>query len=174
MQTPAPGSVSTAPDPVRQQLDELDAFLQRMLGLPVQPSSAAETPGARSFPPAVVLSEEAGRSSPDDFRVPDTALPVAGVITADPVLPEALRDPGVEMERFPFERRTTYATRLVTANWLWPLVGINKAYDVPTYLLGPAGRWLRESGRSTVGWLGLGLIALAAAWVAFDWLSWKW
>ena len=59
--------------------------------------------------------------------------------------------------------------------WLAPVVWANRAFDRSTYLLGPAGRWLRgPSGRSVVGWAGVGFLAAALGWALLDWLRWNW
>jgi len=58
---------------------------------------------------------------------------------------------------------------------LKPLLWINQVFDVGTWLLGPLGRWLRGTrGRFFLGWIGLGLLAAAAAWAVLGWTGWIW
>jgi hypothetical protein len=59
--------------------------------------------------------------------------------------------------------------------WLRPVLWINQAFDGCTALLGGPGRWLRgASGRSLVGWIGLGLLGGAAAWLVAYGFGWTW
>jgi hypothetical protein len=51
------------------------------------------------------------------------------------------------------------------------LLGINRSFDRGTMFLGPFGRWLRSgSGRSALGWTGLGLLGAALVWAALRFL----
>jgi hypothetical protein len=61
MPTPEKSQVSLAGDPTRQQLDELDALMQRMLALPVNPpdEAGASGPGRSETPVAQVPSQPA-------------------------------------------------------------------------------------------------------------------
>jgi hypothetical protein len=53
--------------------------------------------------------------------------------------------------------------------WHWPLVCANELFDLATVPLGGLGRWLREPrGRTWLGWIGLGLLVAAVAWLVFE------
>ena len=57
----------------------------------------------------------------------------------------------------------------------YPLLGINLVFDGLSWLLGPAGRWLRRpGGRAVLGGLGLLLLAAAVARGVLDWMGWTW
>ena len=56
---------------------------------------------------------------------------------------------------------------------LWPLLGVNAAFDACLVPFGPAGRWLRgRTGRTVLGAVGLLALAAAAALAAADWFGW--
>jgi len=69
-----------------------------------------------------------------------------------------------------------YPRRRSLFGWcLQPLVWINVGYDRSTGWLGVPGRWLRSNGgRMMLGYVGLGMLCLAAAWLLRDWLGWSW
>jgi hypothetical protein len=155
----------------RQQLDELDALLQRMLELPAH--SAEE----------------------NAFPNPATAGQTLGVLEEDPV---AVEPPSISLANSPFILRNHSAlpllpapeTREVTAEWrdslreaispepalwLWPLVWGNQVFDHCAGRLGRAGRWLqRPAGRALLGWTGLVCLAAAVALLVYDWIRWNW
>jgi hypothetical protein len=57
--------------------------------------------------------------------------------------------------------------------WLRPILWSNWVFDGVTRWLGPPGRWLRSpAGRSVMGWIGLGLLAGAAAWLLAFGFGW--
>jgi len=57
---------------------------------------------------------------------------------------------------------------------LWPLIALNAVFNIATYLLGPLGTWLRGSGRTLMGWLGVGMILAAGTWAAGEWCGYDW
>lgn len=55
---------------------------------------------------------------------------------------------------------------------LRPLLWTNRFFDRASYLLGPAGRWLRgDLGRTVLGWCGLAMTAGAVGWGLFKLLG---
>src|SRR5437868_15021985 len=64
---PAP---EAAKNPTRQQLDELDALLQRMLDLPVNKLEIAEADRTETPPPVSYRAEEAGASAAQEAPAP--------------------------------------------------------------------------------------------------------
>ena len=186
--------MAIAPSPnelTRQQLDELDALLQRMLSLPLNPpDTAAPKPPE---PPPPVLPAFA-----PNWRVDPPAAPAPHLrLTADPL---PLPDPIPAPERAPLRVAATpqpegaaptppepvrvVAPRLADAPppkpaqpptttapptpWaLAPLVAVNRLTDRVLSILGPVGRVLRSGfGRTLFGVAGLALIAYTAAHVA--------
>jgi hypothetical protein len=95
-------------NPTRQQLDELDALLQRMLELPVHPlekseQAKTEEPAEAPPPPAAIQGERqasAGRSirhqpadagrSPNVYRLPIDALPPVSYTVVETASPRPL------------------------------------------------------------------------------------
>jgi hypothetical protein len=57
---------------------------------------------------------------------------------------------------------------------LWPLIALNVTFNIATYLLGPLGTWLRGSGRTLMGWLGIGMIVAAGVWAAGERFGYDW
>jgi hypothetical protein len=79
--------MATAPSPndlTRQQLDELDALLQRMLSVPLAP---ADTPMPAGIPPARNGDSAGGPPLPPSWRV-DPPAPAAGASLPHIALPE--------------------------------------------------------------------------------------
>jgi hypothetical protein len=62
----------------------------------------------------------------------------------------------------------------IPARW-WPLLIVNAVFDLCTFPLGRAGRWLRSpAGRTFLGLSGLALLAAAAVCAALGWSGWSW
>ena len=58
---------------------------------------------------------------------------------------------------------------------LWPLLVVNGCFDLPTYLMGPIGRWLRSAeGGKWLAFLGLMGMVAAAILVLLDGIGWNW
>lgn len=89
-------------NPTRQQLDELDALLQRMLDLPVQPHDKSEQakpeePAEEPPPPPPKVEEEkrheekeAPVPSPSTFRLPPAAVPPVSYMFVETASPRPL------------------------------------------------------------------------------------
>jgi len=207
-------------------LDELDALMQRMLALPVDPpedlaNPPRQGPAVESVAEGMIAPAEAAPSA--DVPAPASA-PEPGSSgqaeqatveedaakneVADPSPTAALvpvSSPRERMESWGYSSRSPSATvsnpfagldpprtdevksapsRVATKEnarprrvaWpLYPLLGINWAFDLATAWLGPLGRWLRgPRGRALLGWGGLLLLAATLAWLAYDTLGWTW
>jgi hypothetical protein len=183
--------------PTRQQLDELDALMQRMLALPVNPledaaASNSPPPLGNSLPaqPAAAPSQEM-EALPSTAPSAVVAQPAEASAASSSVLEQSLRSrppttaPSEKSDREPFRLSsrvllTSSAASLpnekvLVAHWLLPLYWTNQAFDRATRWFGPLGRWLRgPSGRSLLGWGGLLLLAAALAWLAAEGLDWTW
>ena len=254
--------------PTRQQLDELDALLKKMLELPVQAVEEATVPPPPAIPtrPSLrpVPATEPIRTLPSAYTVVETASAESPgtPLPADPVqeqaaarlreeaewqqyqsawqpsaqtwgplaetwrqtqplpvpaVPEGASRPVPEVPSFPTESYPSVRTQTVeitepapqegqalppgpeqarpTASrpempvpptpeptnqrrmsvLLWPLLILNGCFDLPTYLMGPVGRWLRSPDGG--GWLlFLGLLGFvgAALVVVLDGIGWNW
>jgi hypothetical protein len=197
MSTPAPSSPSL--HPTRRQLDELDALMERMLELPVNPvgdeskSSSSEDPATYGSPDASPFAgfsphgmpsyqtEEAEALAADASRAFN--FTTAGSIKGNEVSSGSGNDDfgqrnsrGVHIDtrsRIASTPRTEFDDAgPPPAIWLWPLVGMNQTYDTLMSGLGAPGRFMRGTGRVWLGWIGLLLLATALAWGVFDWLQW--
>ncbi len=217
----------------KQQLEELDALLQRMLALPVNandpgPASAplptnpelfAPSPPTLPLPPRPVAGSE---SIVQAWRVQSPNVPEAMVLPFAPPQPPiatAVESPPPEPRFFtsPASSPTTAAapapfpyqmvfgpqtsspssmvaapttTGIPAPQWeagrssagaaplpvtLWPILALNKVFDLFTLPLGPFGSWLRQSsGRNTLGWIGVLLILGAIGWGVADWYGLDW
>jgi hypothetical protein len=200
MATPTPASRL----PTRQQLDEIDALLQRMLALPptgneptdVAPAAPRTQPAEMTFPAPVIREVPPVRApAPDEpvvreWRVqwPQSPAPQSSAV-ADWGAPVPLATPVEEAESV---RPSVYPAPAPVAHipvpvaeavvdppaapvhvLLWPLILLNLAFIALTHLL-PFGVWLRGRGRTTLGWVGIGLIVTTTVWAAGEWLGYEW
>ena len=178
--------------PTRQQLDEIDTLLRRMLSLPAL-GSDPEPPAATTYaPPTIREIPPAAPPAPGDpvvhsWRVewPQAAPPspvpqdspaVAAWGTpaatpyarAIPVTPVAGPGP-VFVEQPPPSRLAP-----PIPGHLWPAILVNWVFDTLSYLLGPLGSWLRGSGRPALGWVGILMTLAAAGWAFGEWSGFDW
>jgi hypothetical protein len=186
-----------APQPTRQQLDDLDALLQRMLALPVDPGE--ESADARPAepptpvpqypePPAgnLVLSEpeppppsppSAPRPAPRP-AAPQALEPQASVPlpVLNPVPPTERRPPVLAVpEPLPPRQALAASRPRGVPLLLRPILWLNRQFDSLTFNLGSPGRWLRRpTGRTVLGFLGLLLLAAAVTLVLLDRFGWTW
>jgi hypothetical protein len=135
----------------RQQLDELDQLLQRMLQLPV--NHLDEPPGRGAPPPAAAASapaREAGPAPPASEK-PTPAVSMPPVRPAPP--PAPMRPPLGPAPSPP---------PAPVAWWLRALYRSNDLFDRAAGQLGAPGRWLcRPAGRAVLGWTGVAFLAAA-------------
>jgi hypothetical protein len=162
------------PPPTRQQLDDLDALLQRMLALPVNPSD--EPPEPLRPPPGNVIIDDSPPTQPlappPRPAVPAAALPLP---LLNPV-PVAERRPPVLP---PPDRPVSPRQALISSRppgdplLLRPLLGLNRVFDSLAMGLGGPGRWLRRpAGRTMLGLIGLALLAAAVGLALLDRIGW--
>lgn len=188
----------------RQQLDEIDTLLRRMLALPPlvgetppaapPPPSSYAPPHIRETPPAVAPAP--GDPVVQSWRVewPAAAAPVAppppsvvswGAAVAAPAPPAAppyaVSMPHVQQSAPPPVQGPTFVDQPPPSQLapplpghLWPAVGVNWVFDALSYLLGPVGSWMRGSGRPTLGWVGVLLLLAAAGWAVGEWTGVEW
>jgi hypothetical protein len=186
MSTPASPRASGSTSATRQQLDELDALLQRMLALPVAPVDEADQ---AVEPPAVGTSSSNGSAhageefavrtvalihlDPDRPETPPSPATSEQVATPDAAVPAPAPapEPAAAGEPVPAPQRE----RRPLPVWLRPVVWANRAFDHAAGWLGAPGRWLRRPwGRTLLGLSGLLLLAGAVAWVVLEWMGWPW
>ena len=156
---PRPAAATT-----REQLDELDALLQRMLDLPVEPSADGRDGPEPSAPaPAVAAPEPVVPPAPalPPPPAPPSAPPTLVSPPAAPEAPALTAPDRVSGDRAPL--------------WLRLLVWGNHLFDRGAGRLGAPGHWLRRPrGRAVLGWTGLALLAVALGLVLLDWIGWPW
>lgn len=180
--TPTPSGL---PQPTRQQLDDLDALLQRMLALPVSPTEEEpppEPPLPEPPPPPMMLEPPPGNMVLSDPILAPPPLPPEPpeprpLPLLNPVPPHARRPPTLSRpEPAPLPPPVPGASRPPAVPLLLrPLVWCNRGYDRVALSLGGVGDWLRRPiGRALLGLTGLVLLAAAAALVVLDRMGWAW
>jgi hypothetical protein len=172
MYSVAPPRSPEPPDATRQQLDELDALLRRMLAVPVnqlpeelltQAASAVAVPptqAAASEPPKKKIEPPApARPAPIPAHGKDGG-PVGPTVTvAAPPITQPPEPAAIQEEN--------------GSGWFAPLIWSNQLFDATVAWLGPPGRWLRSDwGRFLLGWSGILLVIGALAWGLIDWVGW--
>lgn len=186
----------------RQQLDELEALMQRMLALPVEPApdNAAESTAstaAKERQPAPLtdpLSPTNNPGEPQSGNDQPLVLPPPSqregkgakqgrnAVPPPPRSPSRDKEEGKELPQPGAGEpdglsRTVYARKepAPVRPGPGPLVWCNQVFDAWTKALGPPGRWLRgPQGRAVLGWIGVLLLAAALAWVVLDGMGWTW
>jgi hypothetical protein len=190
--TPAPAT--------RQQLDELDALLRRMLdqpesapaadapaaGAPPASGGAAESdedgwvplrsawqPSAQTWQPLVESWAQAQSArGPGTPPAPRPAPDSAPAPAAPPASTEIFRPVTGFVQRIP-EPADEGPPGPPLSRWLLPLVWCNRAFDAGTVPLGAPGRWLRgRAGRAALGAAGLLCLAAAGALAVADGMGW--
>jgi hypothetical protein len=175
MSTPAPPPAPT--DPLREQLDELDALLQRMLELPVNPadSEVAPPPAIDPLPPLPAIDPRRSLSPAVAVRLDEPGGPSAvAVVEAPPAV--TIEDRGSRIEERTKQVFDPRSSILDPRSWLlWPLVGVNRLFDRAVSRFGFAGRWMKRPwGRALLGWVGLLCLAAAVVLLLLDWFGWTW
>jgi hypothetical protein len=171
--------------PTRQQLDDLDALLQRMLALPSSPPEEPAGRPADAAPPAPP-EPPAGNMILSDPLAPAPALPPPVPWSAppepvplpllNPVPPAERRAPVLPPAPALSPRQGLIASRPPAPPLLLrPVLWLNRGFDGLSFAFGAPGRWLRRpAGRTLVGIAGLALLAAAAALVLLDRFGWTW
>jgi hypothetical protein len=172
--TPRPGAPV---HPTRQQLDELEALMQRMLALPV--NQLEDEPPAE-IPLLVPGLEVRDPQEPEPMAADAASSPAESV--ADEAAPPAAQPPAEPSSRpiaatVPLPRLMTEPSRAERRTpWgVMPIVWINRVFDSQTARLGRPGRWLRSrQGRALLGALGLLFLIAAIGWTILGLVGWTW
>lgn len=187
--------------PTRQQLDELEALMQRMLALPVNQLDAGaddeltlpalapiDLPPVWESEPAAPVRETPPAKNGAPKPTNGKAEP-ATVALHEPAASERPNVLELEENLRPVAANLTIVHRAATPETPWrlptsarrvpvplrPLVWVNRAFDRVVGLFGAPGRWLRGArGRAAIGWAGLVMFAAAAAWAFLEWMGWTW
>jgi hypothetical protein len=163
-----------ATHPNRNQLDELEALMERMLALPVNP------PGDWSAPIAEYKSTPSHDEEAIEERLSKPA-PERELATLPPIfleLPKAeARLPGKTVDQLqptPVAVDTPTPERQIMVPVavplpLRPIVWTNDAFDWCLSWFGPPGRWLSgPSGRNLLAWTAIICLLGALAWIVVD------
>lgn len=169
------------PHPTRQQLDELEALMQRMLALPVSPAAGEPPPAPPAPAPEAPENAPAAEAAPVAAPPPGTEfssfLPPAPLPEPEPRAGEVEERDAEPAPPAPTADRPSRPAgrRRPVGRGLRPLLWVNGAFDRATVRLGGPGRWLRgPRGRAWLGGTGLVLLATAVAWGVLDWMGWPW
>src|SRR5262249_13744262 len=146
---------------------------------PHPPSPVLPAPHRQPEPrpvPSPALAPPLPAFSPAGF------LPYAAPPDTGPVPLPTERDAGPAGRRVPApplpgaaSRRLAPVPPRLTCWWQRSLVWANRTFDRWTCRLGRPGRWLQgTTGRTVLGWLGIGLLCVAAGWGLSNWFDWTW
>jgi hypothetical protein len=171
--TPAEAS---RPMPLAEKLDSIKP-VESMGGPPskVLVGRLAELP-ASATPPSEPAPQKPSLKRLDLAEEPESQTsPAKEVLWSTEVSPPDLIMPPLPEKPSLPDIPLPPAGRLAGSTLWRPLLILNLVFDGITYLFGPLGAWLRTSaGRMTLGYVGLGLMAVAAAWWLHDLLGWTW
>jgi hypothetical protein len=169
--------------PTRQQLDELEALMQRMLALPVESPETKNPPESEALASSTLEKPEPPFSQDGEWSTSSAlftpaeparlSLPLLAQTAEFATLTESLPEP-VETAPSPVEEPTPFVRRRPVLEW-WarPLQWSNRVFDHCTLPLGESGRWLRSRrGRAWLGYSGLLFLVTAVAWSVLDWIGW--
>jgi hypothetical protein len=206
---------TSANPPTKQQLDEIDSLLRRMLSLPplatdanggtkatdlppprvveyspppqyIPPPSIREIPAPQapaptdpvvqswrvSWPQAVVPTQAPNSGSVAAWGVP--VAPSAPTMPPAAQLPFANPVPAPTQTPTPFFPLPAENAPSKMSPLAFPFVALNFLFDIPTYLLGPLGAWIRDDGRRLMGWLGVLMLMGSGAWAVGEWQGVDW
>ncbi|MFO0804674.1 MAG: hypothetical protein U0791_16320 [Gemmataceae bacterium] len=166
----------SANDLTRQQLDELDALLQRMLTLPLSPGEQPPAaPQSYAQAPALRLTTAPPEpAKPFVFEPPPAPPPLPAPEPATPIIERKVVAPSTQIRSMPLPAAPKPAATAPAPDsappsepvpfFLWPLVGVNWLFDSIMGLFGPPG-WLVRSGlgKNILGLSGVALILLTVA-----------
>jgi hypothetical protein len=184
MSTPLPASQL----PTRQQLDEIDSLLRRMLTLPPLAGDVAEAPPVPTYPSTIREVPPAQHPAPGEpvvqaWRVewPQSQAAAPSVVAwgtpalsvGEPPAATYASPPAPAPVAQPVSAPPAPVSAPIPAS-LWPLLALNGAFDVLTYLLGPIGTWLRGPGRTAIGLTGVLMILAATTWAVGEWYGYDW
>jgi len=190
MSTPLAPSRPAAVEAARQQLEELDALLERMLAIPVGPPEDDTLEELAAAPPEMVdRSRDRGRANSDGpVAEPRSETPVVqqavppNEVPVTPPVPPAKKSTSVPVVRKQASRTTDPKRKAEPparvedlAGMPWPIALLDWAFRFAANALAAPCRWLDgETGRALLGGAGLLLLAAALAWAILDWLLWNW
>jgi hypothetical protein len=203
MQQTSPGERGAVlDDPTRQELDDLDALMQRMLALPVNPQEEVSALPTASLPPASfnihpdfpLAVKQSPRieqtvvptlSSSQDAAAPATIVAAAAAgnlikSTVSMQLPRLapVAEPGAKADAPPIQNRlpVRHSERSSrTSVWMLPLLCCERMFVMATNLFGPVGRCLQgPRSRMVIGLTGFIMLLAAATWVSLGWMGWTW
>lgn len=161
--------MATSDSPTRRQLDDLEALMQRMLALPVQPDEEEVPQPALPCFPAEPPPEEQTPPLRQELSLPAQPEPGPSL----PIPPAPIRV-GAQLAGNAAIGPVASGTTAPEAS-PGSLVRINQAFDTFAACFGPPGRWLATPpGRALLGGMGILILGGTALWVAVEGLRWTW
>lgn len=178
MATPVRPQPAPSVSAILDQLDELEALMQRMLTVPVD--RAESDPGAAGTTPAGPTAVEqvpsrrpelAEQTRPFSYEAPDVpALRQESAPRDEEEEEPAPPTRGRPIRPVVMPPRPVWSSPARRSLWRRPLLWIDAAFEHWLNVPGPAGRWLDgNGGRAALGMTGLLLLAGALAWGVWDW-----
>jgi hypothetical protein len=134
---------------------------------PVDPA----LPPAPSYAVSLDPAEEEDRFAPmQPLEPPEEAPQEAPNQAASAPIPPPILDLRIpEVTTLPLPQRSWKGLAAAPVWWL------NAGFDLLTRPFGLPGRWLRVgSGRTLLGYAGIGLLLAAGLWLIKDWMGWTW
>jgi hypothetical protein len=157
--------------PSRHQLDELDALMERMLALPVNPPDDWQAYVEKPKPTKSAIPEEFAEFSPISSAV--IVHPRHEV--EEPELAPLETAPDLPTEKKVFtgaETESTLPSEPPLPVVLQPVLWLDRAFVWTLDWFGPPGRWLSgPAGRNFLAWSGVFLMLAALLWIIADGLG---
>ena len=144
---------------------------QPPLATPVDCSAEYASPQPRFFASPVVATTTPANPAP----LPYAMIFGPQAATAALAMPPGAAALGTEIPVPQWEAAKSTAIAPPLPVSLWPILVLNKIFDLLTLPLGPLGSWLRRpGGRNVLGWLGILMILGAIGWGVADWYGLDW
>jgi hypothetical protein len=174
--------MATAPsanDLTRQQLDELDSLLQRMLSLPLSPAEKPSLASPRNDAESLGQAPAMRLTAPPMPTIEPEPSPLPAPEPSTPIIERRVVAPYVQIRSTPLPpapRPDTAPTvpasepaasaREPVPFLLWPFVALNWLFDTFAGLFGPLGWILRSGfGKNLIGLTGIALLVYTGAYV---------
>jgi hypothetical protein len=153
----------TSPHPTRHQLDELDALMERMLALPVDPLDSSPVLAS-----ALELERPEAKPEKTVPHLPALEPRLQPAVVSTAVALESRLQPGAAELRVPSAKAGT-PTPPAVSPLLLPFVWVNNGFAWCLGWFGPPGRWISgDMGRNVLAGIGIVMLLTALGWILAD------